>query len=73
MELKRCPFCGGTMLTLETKDHGEEKRPFGFRWTAKVTCLECFASCGTHGFQRNDENSRKAAIRAWNRRCGDEL
>lgn len=68
-ELKPCPFCGEQeMLKCEVIDHGEEKRPFGFRFTAKVTCLRCFGSCGSHGFQRESETSKRAAVRAWNRR-----
>lgn len=68
-ELKSCPFCGeNELLEVEAIDHGEEKRPFGCRWTAKVVCLNCFASCGTHGFQHNEENGKRMAIRAWNTR-----
>lgn len=71
-ELKPCPFCGEKeLLEVETIDHGEEKRPLGFRWTAKVSCLNCSACCGTHGFQRNEEAGKRMAIRAWNRRADD--
>lgn len=72
-ELLPCPFCGESeMLQVEAIDHGEEKRPFGFRWTAKVVCLNCFASCETHGFQHNEENGKRMAIRAWNTRTPKE-
>lgn len=73
VELLPCPFCGESeLLKVEAIDHGEEKRPFGFRWTAKVVCLNCFASCGTHGFQHNEENGKRMAIRAWNTRTPKE-
>lgn len=69
-ELKPCPFCGESeMLEVEAIDHGERKRPIGFRWTAKVVCLNCFASCGT---QHNEENGKRMAIRAWNTRTPKE-
>ena len=71
-ELKRCPFCGSEMLDVEVKEHTKENRPFGYRFTAKVICLECFASCGTHGFQRNEFDGKRMAIRAWNRRVNDD-
>lgn len=72
IELKPCPFCGEQeLLEYEVVDHGEGKRPLGFRFTAKVTCLGCFASCGTHGFHHDGESSKRAAFRAWNRRVGD--
>lgn len=68
-ELKSCPFCGESeLLKIEATDHGEEKRPFGFKWSAKVVCLNCFASCGTHGFQHDIEAGVRMAIRAWNTR-----
>lgn len=42
-ELLPCPFYGESeLLEVETIDHGEEKRPFGFRWTAKNCLLELF-------------------------------
>ena len=70
--LKPCPFCGEEkMLEYEVIDHGVEKRPFGFRFTAKVTCLNCFGSIGTHGFHRDTESSKRAVFRAWNRRFGE--
>ena len=72
-ELKQCPFCGETeLLKLEITDHGIEKRPLGFRFTAKITCLNCFGSCGTHAFQHEGESAKRAVIRAWNRRVNDE-
>ena len=71
-ELKPCPFCGGEMLKIEVNDHGTEKRPFGFRFTAKVICLDCFASCGTHGFEHNEEAGKRMAVRAWNRRADND-
>lgn len=71
-ELKPCPFCGESeLLKVEVIDHGEEKRPFGYRWTAKVVCLSCFASCGTHGFQHNEEDAKRMVKRAWNRRANN--
>ena len=74
MELKPCPFCGeAKLLEYEVIDHGEEKRPLGLRFTARVTCLSCFGSCGTHGFRKDGETSKRAAFRAWNRRVGDDL
>ena len=70
--MKSCPFCGECeMIEVEAIDHGEEKRPFGFRWTAKVVCLNCYASCGTHGFYQDEEEAKRMAIRAWDKRRGD--
>lgn len=68
-KLLPCPFCGESeLLEVEAIDHGHEKRPIGFRFTANVTCLSCFGSCGSHGFQRDEDAGKRAAVRAWNTR-----
>lgn len=68
-ELKACPFCGEKdLLEVETIDFGKEKRPFGYTWTARVDCLNCSGSCGTHGFEKTEEDARRVAIKSWNRR-----
>ena len=68
-ELKACPFCGEKdLLEVETIDFGKEKRPFGYTWTARVDCLSCSGSCGTHGFEKTEEDARRVAIKSWNRR-----
>lgn len=71
-ELKPCPWCRkNDLLECEATEHGEEKRPHGCRWTAKVTCLRCSASINTHGFHWTEEEAKADAIEAWNRRVSE--
>lgn len=70
--LKPCPFCGEKkLLEIETINHGKENRPFGFTWTANVSCLNCSGSCWTHRFHKNKEDAKMMAIAAWNRRMNN--
>lgn len=56
MELKPCPFCGGTDISI----HWDE-----WSGTYIITCNECNADFMQYYEIRED------AIAAWNRRCGD--
>ena len=70
-KLKLCPFCGNqknSYLEVEAKDHGIENRPYGYRFTGKVTCLICGASAVSRGFEETAEVAELSAINAWNRR-----
>ena len=74
-ELKPCPFCGNpndSYLEVEAKDHGIENRPYGYRFTGKVTCLICGASAISHGFEETAEAAELSAINAWNRRPNND-
>ena len=81
LELRECPFCGGT--DLELKDYTEEL--YGF-WDYKIRCRTCRAYMdspstsevrvydGVFRQRRDDETKAKAKrelIIAWNRRSND--
>ena len=51
IELKPCPFCGGTKL--------ETTNPMGAGSFANITCLDCYATGGL-GITKQD------AINKWN-------
>ena len=68
VRLKPCPFCGEEkLLNIKTVDH--KYRP-QCKFTGRVTCLMCFASAHTHGFEWTEDEAREEAIKAWNRRVG---
>lgn len=82
IELKPCPFCGGS--DLELKDYTENI--YGF-WDYKIRCKTCRAYMDSpstakitlyDGYirqERNDETKAKAKrelILAWNRRSDNE-
>ena len=70
MEMKACPFCkNDRMFEITSVQHSEKARPYGYRYTGSVTCLSCFASTKSHGFEKTAEAAEKAAIKAWNRRA----
>lgn len=72
-ELKPCPWCKKIdLLVCESTDHGEVKRPYGYRFTAKISCLRCAVSKNTHGFHQTAEEAVKDIVEAWNRRANDE-
>lgn len=72
-ELKPCPFCGEQMMfEVRARDHGEKARPYGYRWTAEVVCLRCFARACSHGFEGTEETAIRRATEAWNRRVKSE-
>lgn len=66
-ELKPCPFCSRELLEIQYGEH--ERRKSIYRYTAKVVCLNCFASVPNHGFDANYEDAKEKAIEAWNRRA----
>ena len=77
ISLKPCPFCGSTSLKLEHKHNGTHY------WTgthsATVRCNKCHARGGTasvkvEAVERGcvDEETKRRAIDAWNRRADDE-
>ena len=68
-ELKPCPFCGNNnLLEVRIKDHGNINRPYGYRYTGEVTCLSCFASVVSHGFEATAEEAEQSVRQSWNRR-----
>ena len=58
IELKTCPFCGGTAYISESLEHKE----FGDTVKAQVKCPQCGMQSGVYG-------SEFEAIKAWNARC----
>jgi phage terminase large subunit GpA-like protein len=69
VKLKPCPHCGESKL-LEIEATERNDRP-QCKWTATVTCLRCFATAGTHGFEWTKEDAKREAKAAWNRRIND--
>ena len=67
-ELKPCPFCGKSMLTIEFNDRSPNLFPF----SAHVLCLNCLASVGSHGFEQTQHEAELKARAAWNRRAAPE-
>lgn len=39
------------------------------KFTAEVTCLNCFGSAHTHGFEWSEKEAEEEGIKAWNRRA----
>lgn len=67
-EIKDCPFCGShgnniCVITTERNDRTDCK------WTAKISCLNCFGNIYTHGFHWTEQEAKDAVIKAWNRRA----
>jgi Lar family restriction alleviation protein len=60
VELKPCPFCGGTNIYADHYNHTA-----GLRW--RVVCLNCMAMVDPGWFQQ-----KYMAIDAWNRRRGEQ-
>ena len=60
-ELKPCPFCGGKPKLYY---HGPTEGGF-------VLCTKCKASTNIFDKQRNEEDCKAVAVKAWNRRWGD--
>lgn len=65
--LKPCPFCGKSMLTIEFSDRSPNPFPF----SARVLCLNCLASVGS-GFEQTEHEAELKARTAWNRRVTPE-
>lgn len=66
MELKPCPFCGeDRMLDVQASERDGRS---DCKYTAKVVCLNCFASACIHGFDWFEDEAKDKAVRAWNRR-----
>ena len=73
--LKPCPFCGSTSLKVESKHNGTHY------WTgthsATVRCNKCHARGSTASCKVDtnrygaDEETKRKAIEAWNRRAED--
>lgn len=63
-ELKPCPFCGGEALLEESRARK------GFE--ACVSCTGCLVMMPTITFDTQEDANEKA-MRAWNRRIGDDL
>lgn len=83
IKLKPCPFCGSTSLKLEHKHNGTHYWTDTHRWTethsATVRCNKCHARGGTASVKVEavkrgciDEETKRRAIDAWNRRDDDE-
>lgn len=77
INLKPCPFCGGTSLKVESKHNGTHY--WTGTYSATVRCNKCHARGGTASIKvedtkrgRVDEATRAKAIDAWNRRADDE-
>ena len=66
-ELKRCPFCGGSVeLELVSKTYDEI---YGRREFWGVVCRNTINLGGTCAIQQIPSASREAAIERWNRRA----
>lgn len=63
-ELKPCPFCGSSQLSVQVNDRSPNLFPFADH----VLCLHCLASVGSHGFEQTEKEAKAKAIMAWNRR-----
>jgi Lar family restriction alleviation protein len=85
IELKPCPFCGGTKLKIDSKSKSISYRHVDV-FTASVRCNVCHArggtasgECGNYyfGTPRSEKLTTLAEIEqraaeAWNRRADDE-
>ena len=76
IKLKPCPFCGSTSLKLESKHNGTHY--YTGTHSATVRCNKCHARGGTASVKvevvkrgRIDEETKRKAIDAWNRRADD--
>ncbi len=66
-DLKPFSCCGRTRLVrVETDFHPDRPK---CNWTARVVCLDCFGEASSHGFEWTEEEAKKKAIAAWNRRA----
>ena len=63
---KPCPFCGKNDM-IELSVYENSIRP-SCKFTAEVTCLNCFGSAHTHGFEWSEKEAEEEVIKAWNRR-----
>lgn len=64
--LKPCPFCGKQdMLEFRPIEHND--RP-SYKYIGQITCLNCFASIITHGFEMTEEEAKCSVMDAWNKR-----
>ena len=65
--LKNCPFCGGHDLSIETYDVQPDNYHGGY-----VRCDDCDtqgrSAITLDGWLSNEDEARRAAIAAWNRR-----
>lgn len=71
-QLKPCPFCGGNPF-INTIEHSEENRPYGYRFYGQIMCTKCQATAGTTGFENTYEEATEKAIKAWNRRVKENI
>ena len=74
-ELKPCPFCGG-IAAIKHQDVYMSKAIFVHCTKCKARVMEYFE--GVHGFgdakrYQTEEEATDKAIKAWNRRVGDDL
>lgn len=69
---KSCPFCGETNLICISSKYHKDREDNTAKWTATVTCLNCFAEICNHGFDWTEEEAIEKAIKAWNRRAYDD-
>lgn len=60
-ELKPCPFCGGKAKITDTNT--EDKQHFYYIQCTKCGAAACFG---------NESETKKDAIKAWNRRINEE-
>ena len=68
IELKQCPFCGSheNNIYITTTERNDRK---DYKWTARISCLNCFGNIHTHGFHLTEQEAKNAVIKAWNRRA----
>lgn len=71
-ELKPCPFCGEVkFIELDYIEHPVSKRPNGYRYVGKVSCVACGVVVTSSGFHESVESAYYAAVERWNRRVSD--
>ena len=65
IELKPCPFCGGTNIVYT--DKADDKNN-----THCVYCYDCGGGTATFSGCSSHETLKNVAIKAWNRRADDD-
>ena len=65
-ELKPCPFCGASGISVHLS---REKGANDTKWQYQVVCNYNLLGCGASGCYSDDP---KEAVKAWNRRAGEQ-